>query len=123
MLSKKNIIIHLLSLCVLCLGFVLCRYVFFDIHGMKQLPVLLLGVGIVSVVISFFIEGKTTPFCTAFAYIISFVAGVIFQTDDIDVGGATTNNLWLIWAVVFVGLTLVGIISEKIVGSAKKTTN
>ena len=123
MLNKKNVVLHLLSLCVLCIGFVLCRYVCFDIHGMKQLPVLLFGAGAVSVAISFFLKGKTTPICTAVAYIVGFIAGIIFQTDGMDAGGATTNNLWIIWSVVFVCLTFVGFISEKFVGSAKKTSS
>lgn len=122
MLNKKNIIVHLLSLYVLCIGFVLCRYVFFDIHGMKQLPVWLFVVGMVSTAISFFLGGKTTPICTAVAYIVGFIAGVIFQTDGVDVGGGTTNNLWIIWVVVFVCLTLAGIICEKFIGSVKKST-
>ncbi len=122
MLSKKNIIVHLLSLCVLCIAFILWRYVFFDIHGMKQLPVWLFVVGIVSVVISFFLKGKITPICTAAAYIIGFIAGVIFQTNGVDAGGATTNNFWIIWAVVFAFLTLAGIICDKFIGSARKTT-
>lgn len=63
---KKKIIIHLLSLGVLCSGFVLCRYVFFDIHGMKQWPAILFGIGIIAVVISFILDGKTTPICIAF---------------------------------------------------------
>ena len=121
MLNKKNIIVHLLSLCVLSIGFVLCRYVFFDIHGIKQLPVWLFVVGVVSMAVSFFLEGKTTPICTAVAYIVGFIAGAIFQTNGVDAGGGTTNNLWIIWAVVFVCLTLVGIICEKFIGSAKKT--
>ena len=58
MLNKKNVMIHLLSLSVLCIGFVLCRYVFFDMHGMKQWPVILFGVGIIAVAISFILEGK-----------------------------------------------------------------
>ena len=113
MLNKKNTILHLLSLGILCVGFVLCRYVFFDIHGMKELPVWLFVVGMVSVAISFFLEGKSTPICTAFAYIAGFIAGVIFQTDGVDAGGGATNNLWIIWVVVFVCLTLVGIICER----------
>jgi len=123
MLNKKNIIVHLLSLCVLCISFVLCRYVFFDIHGMKQLPVWLFVVGMVSLAVSFFLKGKTTPICTAIAYIVGFIAGAVFRTDGIDAGGGTTNNLWIIWATVFVCLTLVGIISEKFVGSTKKTSS
>lgn len=65
---KKKIIIHLLSLGVLCSGFVLCRYVFFDIHGMKQWPAILFGIGIIAVVISFILDGKqrlsVLPFLT-----------------------------------------------------------
>ena len=121
MLNKKNIIVHLLSLCVLSIGFVLCRYVFFDIHGIKQLPVWLFVVGVISMAVSFFLEGKTTPICTAVAYIVGFIAGAIFQTNGVDAGGGTTNNLWIIWAVVFVCLMIAGIIGEKFVGSAKNT--
>ena len=122
MLSKKNIIVHLLSLFGLCIGFVLCRYVFFDIHGNIGLPACLLIIGMVSVAISFFFKGKITPVCTASAYIAGFIAGVIFQTNGVDVGGGTTNNLWIIWVVVFICLTLAGIICEKFIGSVKKAT-
>ena len=123
MLNKKNIILHLLSLCVLSIGFVLCRYVFFDIHGNFGVPVWLFVVGMVSVTISFFLKGKTTPIFTAIAYIIGFIAGVIFQTDGVDPGGGRTNNLWIIWVVVFVCITLLGIVFEKIIGSAKKKSS
>lgn len=121
MLNKKNIILHLLSLCVLCIGFVLCRYMFFDIHGMKAWPVDLFVVGIVFLVISFFLKYKITPICTSAAYLIGFIAGATFQTDGVDAGGGTTNNLWIIWTVVFVCIILAGIICEKFIGSAKKT--
>jgi len=119
MFTKKNILTHLLSMCVLCIGFVLCRYVFFEMHGMKQLPVLLFGIGMFLVAISFFLKGNVTPICTSFAYIVGFVVGVIFETDGIDASGATTNNLWIIWTVVFICCTVVGVISERIF-SAKK---
>ena len=117
---KKKIIIHLLSLCVLCIGFVLYRYVFFDIHGMKQWPGILFGIGIIALVISFFLDGKITPICIALSYIIGFIVGIIFQTDGIDPGGARTNNLWIIWTVVFICITLVGIIYDKFISTAKK---
>ena len=121
MLNKKNVMIHLLSLGVLCIGFALCRYVFFDIHGMKQWPVILFVIGIIAVIISFILEGKTVPICTALSYIAGFVAGVIFQTDGTDSGGTTTNNLWIIWTVVFICLTLAGVIHDKFLSPSKKT--
>lgn len=119
---KKNNDLHLFSLCVLCIGFVLCRYMCFNIHGMKQLPVWLFVVGMVALAISFFLKGRVTPVCTAVAYIVGFIAGAVFQTDGTDAGGARTNNLWIIWVVVYVCLTLVGIISELFVCFAKKTS-
>lgn len=122
MFSKKNIFVHLLSLCVLFIGFVLCRYEFFYIHGNIGLPACLFIIGTVSVVISFFFKGKIIPICTAFAYIVGFIVGAVFQTNGVDVGGGTTNNLWIIWIVVFACLTLVGIIYEKFIGYVKKAT-
>ena len=103
---------------MLCIGFVLCRYVFFDIHGMKQLPGFLFGAGVVSVGVSFFLEGKTTPVFTALAYSIGFLAGVIFQINGVDAGGGATNTLWIIWAAVFLCITLAGILCEKVIGAA-----
>ncbi len=122
MLGRKNILIHLLSLCVLGIGFVLCRYVFLDVHSMKQWPEVLFGVGLVAVVLSFLLQGKTTPIFTALAYILGFAAGVIFQTDGVDAGGARTNDLWIIWTGVFLCLIVVGIIGERIIGIHKKPT-
>ena len=72
--------------------------------------------------ISFFFKGKITPIFTAVAYTVGFIAGAIFQTDGVDVGGGTTNNLWIIWVIVFVCLTLAGVICEKFIGSVKKAT-
>ena len=103
------------------MGCVLCRYVFFDIHGMKQWPVILFAIGIIAVAISFILEGKTTPVCTAFSYIAGFVVGVMFQTDGTDAGGTTTNNLWIIWTVVFICLILAGVIHDKFLRPSKKT--
>ena len=114
MLSKKNFITHLLAISILCIGFLLCRYVFFGIHGMKQMPVLLLGLGMLFVVVSFFLKCKVAPIVIALGYMIGFVAGVVFETDGVDAGGASMNNLWIIWTMVFVGFVVLGGFVEKI---------
>ena len=119
MLNKKNFITHLLAISILCIGCLLCRYVFFDIHGMKQMPVLLFGMGLLLVAVSFFLKCKVAPIVIALGYIIGFVAGVIFETDSIDAGGATTNAFWFIWTVVFVAFVVLGCITEKINKSRK----
>lgn len=89
---------------------------------MKQLPSLLFGFGLVSLLISYFHKGNVTPLFTSFAYIVGFVAGMIFQTDGVDLGGARTNNLWIIWTTVFVCLIFICIISEIIISSNRKLT-
>lgn len=120
MLSKKNFITHLLAISILCIGFLLCRYVFFDIHGMKQMPVLLFGMGMFFVAVSFSLKCKVAPIVIVLGYMIGFVAGVFFEIDGVDAGGAITNNLWIIWTVVFVGFAVLGCFAEKIVKSRKK---
>lgn len=120
MLNKKNLIIHFLSLGALCIGFILSRYVFFDIHGMRQWPAVLFGIGIIAIAISFILKGKVMPVCTALSYTVGFISGIIFQTDGTDAGGTPTNNLWIIWTVVFVCLTLSGFIYDRFIDLSKK---
>lgn len=110
--NKKNAIAHLVSLGILCAGFVLTRYIFFDFHGMKQLPLILLLCGIAVIGIAFLAKAKTVSAFTALAYIVAFAAGAIFQTDGVDAGGGRTNNLWIIWTVVFVCFIVAAVIME-----------
>lgn len=120
MKNKKNFIVHLISLCILCAEFILCRYVLFDIHGMKQLPCLLFVCGVVIIGISCFVKAKRVSVFTACSYIIGFLAGVIFQTDGMDAGGGKANTLWLIWTAVFVCCVVFAIASELVVVARKR---
>ncbi len=120
MKNKKNIILHLVSLGILCAGYVLTRYILFDLHGMKQWPLVLFVCGIVVIGVSFLAKAKQVPVFMALSYIGGFFVGAIFQTDGLDAGGGRTNNLWIIWAVVFVCFTLSAIINELIAARKKK---
>ena len=53
-MTRKNAALYLASLCVLCAGYLLCRYVFFEVHGMKQWPACLFLLGLVVLGVSFF---------------------------------------------------------------------
>lgn len=112
MKKEKNFIVHLVSFCILCAGFILCRYVLFDIHGMRQWPCLLFAFGVFVISISFFFKAKRVSVLTALSYSIGFLSGMIFQTDGVDDGGGRTNNFWLIWTVVFIGCIIFAIASE-----------
>lgn len=93
-------------------GFILGRYVFFDVHGMKEFPVVLLVLGLVVMGISVLTAKKVLPYFISAGYIIGFVFGFIFQVTKMDVNGVSVNNLWVIWAVVDVAFIVVGFICE-----------
>jgi len=120
MKNKKNLILHLISLGILCLGYVLTRFVFFDLHGMKQWPLVLFLCGIIVIAISFIAKAKQVPIFTALSYIAGFTVGAIFQTDGLDAGGGKINNLWIIWTVVFVCFILASILTELLAARKKK---
>ena len=112
MKDKKNIVNHVIALGILMVGFILCRYIFFDIHGMKEFPKVLLILGLVVMAISALTKKKILPYFISAGYIVGFVFGFIFQVTKIDANGVSVNNLWVIWALVNVTFIAVGIICE-----------
>ena len=109
MKDKKNIVNHAIALGILLVGFFLCRYIFFDIHGMKEFPKVLLILGLVVMAISELLKKKILPYFISSGYIVGFVFGFIFQVTKIDTNGVSVNNLWVIWAVVNVIFIAVGV--------------
>ncbi len=109
---KKSLFRHLIAICILCLEFGLCRYIFFDIHGMRQWPFVLLFLGVIVLFISFVFRAKYIPIFISVGYLIAFFACIIFQTDGADPGGGKTNSLWIIWTIVFVCVIMVSVLCE-----------
>ena len=87
---------------------------------MKTWPLVLFVCGIVVIGISFIAKAKQVPIFTALSYIIGFAAGAIFHTEGLDAGGGKTNNLWIIWTVVFVCFTLAAILTDLFAARKKK---
>ena len=112
MLSRKNTTCHLTALGVLIAGFLLCRYVLFALHGMKQWPEVLFGAGVAVLLISLLAKGELLPWFVSATYPIGFAAGFLFQSNGSDPGGGSTNNFWLIWTIVFVVGLGIGMICE-----------
>ena len=110
--NKKCLVNHVITLGILLVGFILGRYVFFDVHGMKEFPVVLLVLGLVVMVISVLTTKKILPYFISVGYIIGFVFGFIFQVTKMDANGVSVNNLWVIWTVVYVAFIVLGFICE-----------
>lgn len=98
----------------LWVSYFLCRYVAFDIHGMKSFPKNLAILGTIFCILSFLSKSKLnfTYIFTCLGYGITFILGVIFQTDGYDPGGGRTNSLWKIWFLSYAGLILLGMLTD-----------
>ena len=110
--NKRLLMTHLISLGVLLLSFVLCRYAFFHLHGMKEWPVDLLIAGLVVLLLSLFAKKKYVPWFTSIGYLLGFWLGIIFHSEGFDPGGGRTDNLWIIWTAVLFLCILAGILYE-----------
>lgn len=111
-MAKKNMILHLASFCVVCLEFILCRYVLFPIHGMKEWSFDLFLFCLIVIAISFFVKTSLIPIFSSLSYIVGFVIGLIFQTDGIEPAGGKTNNLCIIWTTVIICAVISSVLGE-----------
>ena len=100
------------SLLAVGIGYLLCRYTFFELHGMKQWPTILFGFCLFAVLVAAFFDARRVMLGTVAGYPVGLVLGLIFQTDGTDPGGGRTNNLWLIWTAVILAAILAGIVWE-----------
>ena len=110
--NKKLLLTHGSSFGILLIGFLLCRFVFFELHGMREWPFDLWIAGVVVILASLIARKQLVPWFTAVGYLLGFFAGLIFHTEGSDPGGGRTDNLWQIWTVVFAVCILVGVIFE-----------
>ena len=104
--------VGIISVVVLLLGFVLCRYVFFDVHGMKSWPLMLLAVGGVVLVLSVLCKCRCLPWFTSLGYPVSFAIAAVFQQTHTSPSGMTSNNLYLIWIIAYAAIIVIGVIAE-----------
>lgn len=112
---KTFLFTHVASFGILVFGFVLCRFVFFELHGMKEWPVDLFVAGLVVLFISLLGKKQIVPWFTAGGYLLGFLAGIIFHREGFDPGGGRTDNLWQIWTIIFVVCILAGIVFEIVI--------
>ena len=120
MKDRKRLALYLSSLAVLCAGFVIIRYALLSVHGMRECPLFLFIGGLSLLFISFFAGARKLPLFIALSYIIGFAAGLIFQSDGLDPGGGKTNDLWIIWTVVYICIVIVAAFCEGIIMRKKK---
>lgn len=113
--NKKLLLTHGISFGILLIGFLMCRFAFFELHGMREWPFDLWIAGVVVILVSLIAKKQLVPWFTTVGYFFGFLAGVIFHTEGVDPGGGRTDNLWQIWTIVFVVGILAGVIFEIVI--------
>ena len=110
--NKRLLATHLIALGLLLLGFVLCRYAFFGLHGMGEWPFDLLIAGLVVLILTLLARKTYAPWFISLGYFLGFWLGVLFHKEGLDPGGGKTDNLWQIWTIAFFVCIVVGFIFE-----------
>ena len=116
-MDRRNRILWGVSMIgLLAISYFLCRFVFFEMHGMKQWPNLLAIVGLIIIVIASISGRRSLSIATLIGYLGGFILAMIFNADGVDQGGGRTNNDWKIWGTVFI----VSILADIILGYISK---
>lgn len=110
----KRMIYPAISILLLSIEFVICRYLLFNLHELKQLPFVLFIFGLIVILCSTIFNSKKTMACTVLGYISSFFIGVIFQVDWIDSHGTAMNSLWIWFVFGMLAFVIIGSVWELI---------
>jgi Na+/proline symporter len=95
---------------VLTVAYLLCRYVFWTLHGMKSFPLALFVCGLAVIALAGLVDSRGTQVGAPAGYIVGFVAALCLNSNSVDPGAGMLNNAWIIWAAVFLAALLIGII-------------
>jgi len=96
--------------------YLICRHVFYEMHGNKDWSLAMFILGLAVILISAFFGAKKVMVCTAAGYVVSFIAGIVFNYEyDFIVDGVLQDRrytAWQIWAVSFLVLVIAGVVWE-----------
>ena len=112
--NNKQILKLVAPFGVLLAEFLLCRFAFFGLHGMKEWPLDLLLAGLVVVTMSLITKKQVIAWFTSIGYLVGFFVGVLFHSEGFDPGGGRTDNLWQIWTVTFMACIVIGAITQTV---------
>jgi len=102
------------------LSFVLCRYVLFGLHGMKDWPDILAVAGAVVLLGALATGRRALSVMTVVGYLGGFATGMLFGVNGMDPGGGRTNNGWLIWMLAMLLCIAVGVLLSVVQSSLRK---
>ena len=118
-MKKNHGKIHLLSLGILLLSFLIVCRVLRDAGGYLNLGKYLALFALVILGCSFLMGGRLIPLITSCGYLVSFLLAHFFQRDGFDPGGGRINNFGGIFIVAFLIIFICSFYFESVCASKK----
>lgn len=112
MKNKKNLLMTLLSLIILCTGYFVVRYPLLETHGMKSWTGFLFVICVFVIVIAYVFKAKILPLATSISYVAGFFIGLLLHTTVVDDVVGSTDNLWIIWTIVIIVTVIISTIVD-----------
>jgi len=110
--KKARILWVVGTVIALLISYLLCRYAFFELHGNKQWPFVLLVISFVATGIAAILKSYIMMVCTVSGYLGGFFIGQIQGVDSFDQSGSLINDWWLKWTIVFIVIIAIAAIWE-----------
>lgn len=107
------------SVALLTIGYLIFRYALFDLHHMKQWPLVLFVLGLIIIGVSALFACPRIMLSAAVGYHIGYIAGLLFNREWVDAHGTAMNNTWIWCTLVMLAFVCIGAAWE-LIGKAKK---
>lgn len=112
-MNKRNRILSTAgSVLLLAIGYLIFRYALFDLHGMKQWPLILFVFGLSIIGVAALFVCPKIMLSAAVSYHIGYMTGLLFGSEWIDQHGTAMDNTWIWFTLVMLAVICVGVAWE-----------
>ena len=104
---------------IIVISYILVRYVFFEMHKMKDFPDTLALIASALTALLIMTNKNITAVFSSFGYIVGFYIGSIYHKSYVDIVTGKSDNLWLIWLISYVIIIGVGFVLDELMFHVK----
>ena len=93
--NRKGLLAEMVLLVLV--SYIGIRYLLFDLHGMKQWPLVLGILSLIVLAAAYLARAGWVLLGAGAGYPCGFLIGWLLCSESVDPGGGRTSNLWIIW--------------------------
>lgn len=107
---NKKIKLSILIVTIIIINYILTRFIFFNMHGMKQFADTMTLLSTCISCILLLSNNIAGSLCSSIGNIVGFIIGINFYTEKIDFITGNTNNIWSIWLISYIIIVGIGML-------------